>query len=83
MKNIAIRCDGNEQIGMGHVMRCLSLAAELAEQGVNVTFFSRFREGIKKIRSLGFKTIEMTVDDSDKKSEVTNGNKTPVLLKEA
>ncbi|NJD03322.1 MAG: UDP-2,4-diacetamido-2,4,6-trideoxy-beta-L-altropyranose hydrolase, partial [Ruminiclostridium sp.] len=33
--------------------------------------------------SLGFKTIEMTVDDSDKKSEVTNGNKTPVLLKEA
>lgn len=52
-------------------MRCLSLAAELTEQGLNVTFLSRFQEGIEKIRSLGFKVIEMTVLD------------TPVLLNEA
>lgn len=35
---ICIRADGNQQIGTGHIMRCLSLADALREQGGEITF---------------------------------------------
>jgi UDP-2,4-diacetamido-2,4,6-trideoxy-beta-L-altropyranose hydrolase len=52
--NIAIRADGSPFIGMGHVMRCLSLAAALRQSGHNVEFFSRFEPGLSRIREQGF-----------------------------
>lgn len=36
--NIAIRADGSAQIGMGHLMRCLSIALALKEYQANVMF---------------------------------------------
>ena len=35
---ICIRADGNSKIGTGHIMRCLSLADALWEQGKKITF---------------------------------------------
>jgi len=41
VKRVVIRADGSEYIGMGHVMRCLTLAGELEKAGVGVLFLSR------------------------------------------
>lgn len=36
--NIIIRTDGNQAIGIGHIMRCLSLGEELRRSGARVVF---------------------------------------------
>ena len=61
MKKIGIRADGGENIGMGHVMRTLVLAKELAK-GNEVFYICRadktnpdkYEAGIEKIKSEGF-----------------------------
>lgn len=35
---VVFRCDASREIGMGHVVRCTSLAAALRDRGVGVTF---------------------------------------------
>ena len=37
-KTLAIRCDGDETVGAGHVARCLPLASAFAERGWDVRF---------------------------------------------
>jgi len=39
--DIAIRVDGNQEIGAGHVLRCVTLAQKLHEYGIKPTFFVR------------------------------------------
>ena len=51
---VAIRADGSPFIGMGHVMRCLSLAAALRQSGCDVEFLSRFEPGMTQIHEQGF-----------------------------
>ena len=62
--NIVIRVDASIFIGNGHVMRCLTLADKLKENGSNVIFICRKFEGnlINKIRANGFDVLELKHD---------------------
>ena len=42
---VAIRVDSSPDVGSGHLMRCLALAAALREIGVNATFVMRNHDG--------------------------------------
>lgn len=54
---MAFRTDASSRIGTGHVMRCLTLADALREQGSECQFVCREHEGhlIGHIRSRGYK----------------------------
>ena len=49
-----IRADGNEKIGMGHVMRCLTIAEALRERGEDVLFLTADDKPVKLIEDRGF-----------------------------
>jgi len=53
---VVFRVDASLEVGTGHVMRCLTLAQALKENGANVEFICREHDGnlIDKIRSSGF-----------------------------
>lgn len=59
---IAIRANGGGAgIGLGHLMRCLSLADELKKQGAQVYFVSKnYSKGISLLKSRGY--ITKTID---------------------
>ncbi|CUH94417.1 hypothetical protein P22_0483 [Propionispora sp. 2/2-37] len=57
--NIAIRADGGKQIGMGHIMRCLSLANAFRQGGHRVSFISKLDEGIERIGLDQFAVIRL------------------------
>jgi UDP-2,4-diacetamido-2,4,6-trideoxy-beta-L-altropyranose hydrolase len=50
--NIAIRVDGNSEIGFGHLMRMKALAREFSKLGAEVIFLSRDPENIEGYRVL-------------------------------
>lgn len=54
--NVVIRADASTQIGTGHVMRCLTLANQLAANGAEVRFMCRAHAGhlISYIEESGF-----------------------------
>lgn len=70
MASIAIRADGGSQIGLGHIMRTLVLAKELAKTN-NVFYIcridrplsDRYCYGIEKVKKEGFKVI--TIDENN------------------
>ena len=55
---IAVRTDASNQIGTGHVMRCLTLAQALRERGAECRFVCREHPGnlIALVREQGFET---------------------------
>jgi len=59
---IAIRVDASTRIGSGHVMRCLTLAKKLKENGIKVTFLSKQHQGNLNqfIQQSGFDLIELS-----------------------
>jgi UDP-2,4-diacetamido-2,4,6-trideoxy-beta-L-altropyranose hydrolase/UDP-4-amino-4,6-dideoxy-N-acetyl-beta-L-altrosamine N-acetyltransferase len=65
---VVFRVDASLQMGIGHVMRCLTLAQVLKENGANVEFICRKHEGnlIDKIRSSGFVVHELKVFEETK-----------------
>ncbi|NFG60632.1 UDP-2,4-diacetamido-2,4,6-trideoxy-beta-L-altropyranose hydrolase [Clostridium sp. CMCC3677] len=61
---IAIRADGGSQIGMGHIMRTLVLAKELAKTNdifyvcrIDYLTSNKYKPGIDKIKSEGFNVV--------------------------
>lgn len=51
---IAIRADGNEILGMGHLMRCMSIGKALEKQGAHCVFFVAQEKAGAFIREKGF-----------------------------
>ena len=60
---VVFRVDASLKMGTGHVMRCLTLAQVLKENGVNVEFICRQHKGnlINKIVASGFKVHELNL----------------------
>ena len=75
MKRIVIRADGNQQIAMGHVMRCLSIADELRQMGTDVIFVTAGNETEELICGRGFKNHVLYSDFAHMEQEL------PSLLK--
>ena len=51
-----IRADGNEKIGMGHIMRCLTIADAIKAVGEEVCFLVADEKPVKVIEDRGFQT---------------------------
>lgn len=71
---IVFRCDASIQIGSGHVMRCLTLANELAQQGAECSFICRRHHGnlIEKIQEHGHQVYPLPLESD---SYVASNNK--------
>jgi len=65
---VVFRCDASIQIGIGHVMRCLTLADALVEQGAECYFICREHTGhlLDIIRQRGHQTYSLVSKDEIK-----------------
>ena len=68
---LVIRVDGGTHIGMGHVMRCLSLVAELVRRSpMEVRFLMRqFQAGVRRVEAQGY-AVETIPAEADASEEV-------------
>ncbi len=62
MGNVWIRADGNAKIGVGHQMRCLSIADAFRSRGVEVTFLVADEDGRKLPQSRGYDCVVLHTD---------------------
>ncbi len=55
-QRVMIRADGSDEIGVGHVMRCLTLADELTRHQCEITFFCKAHNAsvIERIEKRGY-----------------------------
>ncbi len=75
-----IRADGNAKVGMGHIMRCLSIAEAALELGSRPVFISADNDGRTIINERGFECIVLDTDYKDMESEL--GKLASILKKE-
>lgn len=68
-KNIIIRADGNAQIGVGHLMRCLTIA-EASEHKDCVGFVCADEESAKLVQERGFDAYVLGTDYREPESEL-------------
>lgn len=59
---IYIRADANDKIGIGHMMRCFSIAAALRRRGTEATFFVADRSSAKMAAEAGFGYVCLNTD---------------------
>lgn len=64
---VYIRADGNENIGMGHIMRCLTIAEALGRLGEKILFLTADENPARLIRERGFavKVLHTRYDDME------------------
>ena len=65
-----IRADGNAKVGMGHIMRCLSIAEAALELGSRPVFISADNDGRIIINERGFECTVLDTDYTDMESEL-------------
>lgn len=70
---VVFRADASVKMGSGHVMRCLTLAGELKENGADVIFIARAHDGNLNnlITEKGFQVIELPIPKSEDIGEVS------------
>lgn len=66
---IVIRADGNEVLGMGHLMRCTAIAKALEIQGAHCVFFVAQEKAGAFIREKGFACEVLYTDFENMKTE--------------
>ena len=73
---IVFRCDASLQIGTGHVMRCLTLADALTEQGAECHFICREHTGhlLEVIAQHGHKVYSLPVESGSQLQEQQDGS---------
>ncbi len=69
-KKIYIRADGNAKIGMGHLMRCLSVALALRAAGGDVCFLVTEDRIAMIIREAGFSCVALGTDYRQMETEL-------------
>ena len=65
-----IRADGNTAIGMGHVMRCLSIADAMKESNIEPVFITAGNDCVSMIEDRGFKVYILGTDYQNMESEL-------------
>lgn len=62
--SVAIRANGGETIGLGHIRRCLTLAEALSQQGATVHFvINNNQAALDTVRTNGFDAIPVDPDN--------------------
>ncbi len=51
---IYVRCDGNNKIGMGHMIRCMGIASQIVRMGEKITFFVADDTSAEVVKNAGF-----------------------------
>lgn len=72
-RSITILAEGNSEMGLGHVSRCITLGKEFRLQGWNVYFVSNYSEGIRKLEENDFDIFSYSKSsENEKLKELTN-----------
>lgn len=73
---VAFRVDGSIKIGTGHIMRCLTLANALHEQGVNTHFICRAHFGhmAEQIKSQGHGVTLLSLNENFRVDDIGNSS---------
>lgn len=63
---VVVRVDASGRIGSGHLVRTLTLADSLRDQGAQVTFVCRDHPGaaLERVRQRGFSVVELTAPEA-------------------
>ncbi len=69
---IIIRADGNREVAMGHIMRCLSIADALRREGAQVCFVTAGEETQGLIRERGYENIVLGTSFRDMEGELSS-----------
>lgn len=67
---VFFRCDANSTIGMGHVMRCLSIADAFADNGYEPIFLLADSAAEKLVHSRGFESEVLNTDYQQMEAEL-------------
>lgn len=75
---VYVRADGNNKIGMGHMMRCMAIAREIVKKGEKVTFLLADDSPAETLEDAGFSYIVLHTDYTDMESEKESLEKLPL-----